>query len=347
MTKLGKTEAEKILFAIDEEWLEQRQEEVIEPGLPIIDPHHHLWDRGSRYLLDELLADIGSGHNITATMFMQCDSMVRAGGDPAYRSLGETEFVNGVAAMSASGGYGPARACVGIVGFAALTMGAGVARVLEAHLAIAPRRFKGVRYCSVWDADKSIKLTPRDYPKELLLDATFREGFAQLAPYGLTFDALVYHTQLPELTDLARAFPHTTVVLDHVGIPLAIGAHAGKRDEVFAEWKRGMEELARCPNAHVKLGGMGMHVFGFGFEEGAQPPSSADLAAAWKPYVETCIEAFGPGRCMFESNFPVDKRSTSYGVLWNAFKRLAAGCSEDEKTQLFADTARRVYRLDA
>jgi len=344
--ELGKTEAEKILFAVDESWLDRRQEEILEPDLPIIDPHHHLWDRGSRYLLDEVLRDIGSGHNVRATVYLQCDSMYRADGDPLMAPLGETEFVNGVAAMSASGAYGPARVCAGIVGFADLTLGDRIDPLLDAHVR-ASGRFRGVRHCSVWDTDQTIKSTPMDFPKGLLLDARFREGFARLQHYGLSFDSWIYHSQIAELADLASAFPATPIVLDHIGAPLGIGAYAGKREEVFSTWRKNIFDLARRPNAHVKLGGMGMHLFGFDFEHRDMPASSEDLAGAWKPYVESCIEAFGVERCMFESNFPVDKRSCSYAVLWNAYKRLASGCSSSEKAALFFNTAKSVYRLEA
>jgi predicted TIM-barrel fold metal-dependent hydrolase len=343
--ELGKTEAEAIIFAVDEAWLDKRREEVLDPDLPIIDPHHHLWDRGSRYLLDELLKDIGSGHNIRATVYSQCDSMYRADGDPLMAPLGETEFVNGIAAMSASNTYGTARVCAGMVGFADLTLGDRIDPLVEAHLR-ASGRFRGVRHCSVWDADKSIKSTPMDFPKGLLLDAKFREGFGRLGKFGISFDSWIYHPQIPELADLASAFPGTPVILDHVGAPLGIGAYAAKRDAVYAIWRENIRDLARRPNAYVKLGGMGMHLFGFDFEHREIPPSSEELANVWRPYVETCIEAFGVDRCMFESNFPVDKRSCSYAVLWNAFKRLAHGGSPKEKAALFFDTAKRVYRLE-
>lgn len=336
---------ERTLFATDEAWLDKRHEEILEPALPIVDPHHHLWDRGVRYLREEVLADLDTGHNIRATVFVQCDSMYRADGDAALRPVGETEFVNGIAAAAASGTYGPIRVCAGIVGFADLYLGAEVDRTLEMHLARGGERFKGVRYCSVWDADTTIKSTPMDFPRGVLMDPRFRAGFARLARHGLSFDGWLYHTQVPEFADLARAFPDTTMILDHVGAPLAIGAYANRRGEVFADWKKNMRELAACPNANVKLGGLGMHVFGFGYDQAPEPVSSETLAAAWRPYVETCIELFGPGRCMFESNFPVDKRSCSYHVLWNAFKRLASGASAAEKALLFKDTAVRVYRL--
>jgi L-fuconolactonase len=335
------------IFDVDDTWLEGRKEDALDPSLPIVDPHHHLWDRGSRYLLDEFRADLDSGHDIRATVFVQCDAMYRAEGDPDFAPVGETEFVNGVAAMSASGGYGPTRVCAGIVGFADLQIGARVDAVLEAHQRAAGDRFRGIRGRSVWDADSSIKGSSRDFPPGLLLDSKFREGFARLGERGLTFDSWLFHPQIPELTDLAGTFPDTTIILDHVGAPLAIGAYAGKRDEVFSVWKRNLETLAKRPNVHVKLGGLAMHLFDFDLDSGhrAIPASSEELATLWRPYIETCIALFGVDRCMFESNFPVDKRGTSYGVLWNAFKRIARGYSDPEKAALFKDTASRVYRL--
>jgi predicted TIM-barrel fold metal-dependent hydrolase len=337
----------KFIYQIREDWLALRREEPIDLSLPIIDPHHHLWDRGLRYLLDELKGDVETGgHNIRATVYVQCGSMYRAEGDPKFAPVGETEFVNGVAAMSASNLYGPARLCAGIVGFADLLLGAEVDEVLEAHLRAAGGRFKGVRHPSVWDADPSIRTTQAKYPQGLLLNAKFRAGFARLSRYGLSFDSWNYHTQIAELTDLARAFPETTIVLDHIGAPLGVGApYAGRRDEVFADWRRNIRDLAKCPNVRVKLGGMGMRIFGFGFDDQPLPPSSDHLAKAWWPYLETCIDAFGPQRAMFESNFPVDKVYCSYCILWNAFKKLTAAYSAAEKAGLFFNTAKRTYRL--
>jgi L-fuconolactonase len=246
--------------------------------------------------------------------------------------------------MSASGLYGSARVCAGIVGFADLTQGDRIAPLLESHLR-ATERFKGVRQCSVWDADETIKATPTPFSQGLLENGRFRDGFALLSRYELSFDSWVYHTQIPELTALARRFPDVTIVLDHIGGPLAIGVYSGRRAEVFDVWRSNLRDLATCPNSHVKLGGVGMHLFGFGFEDKPTPPSSTALAEAWRPYVDVCVETFGPNRCMFESNFPVDKRSCSYGVLWNAFKRIAERYSASEKAALFSETAKRVYRL--
>jgi predicted TIM-barrel fold metal-dependent hydrolase len=325
-------------------WLDRQREEIIEPDLPIVDPHHHLWDRpGWRYLLDELLADVRSGHNIVATVFLQCRAMHRADGPEPLRPVGETEFVNGVAAMSASGGYGPTRVCAGIVGHADLTLGAPVREVLEAHLRAGGGRFRGIRHTNAWEASVP---RPSNAPAPGLLgDARFRAGFAELAPLGLSFDAWMYHPQIPELTALARAFPETQIVLNHVGGPLGIGAYAGRRDAMFADWSASIRELATCPNVSVKLGGLGMPLTGLAFHEQPEPPSSERLAAASAPYFETCIAAFGAERGMFESNFPVDKESFSYAVYWNACKRLTQGASAAEKAELFHDSAARFYRI--
>ncbi|MES5486970.1 amidohydrolase family protein [Bradyrhizobium sp. INPA03-11B] len=334
-------------LAVRPDWLARGVEAALEPELPIIDAHHHLWDRqGWRYLFDEYLADItGSGHNVMASVFMQCQAMYRADGPAAMRVVGETEFVNGVAAMSASGNYGSRRLCAGIVGHTDLRLGDAVTPVLEAHIAAAPDRFRGIRHITVWDADRSLMNPLSAGPPGLLGDVAFRAGFARLAPLGLVFDAWLFHPQILELTELARAFPHTTVVLDHLGGIVGIGAYKDRRADIFIEWTRAIRELARCENVCVKLGGLGMRINGFGFETRDAPPASEVLAEAWRPYIEVCIEAFGAQRCMFESNFPVDKGSYGYGSVWNAFKRLTRHASESDRASLFSGTAARVYGL--
>jgi L-fuconolactonase len=327
-------------------WAAQRKEEIIEPGLEIVDPHHHLWDReGHRYLLDQLLADTGSGHNITQTVFIECGAMYRADGPVEMKPVGETEFVNGAAAMSASGRYGKTRLCAGIVGHADLRLGDGVAQVLEAQIAAGDGRFRGIRHSVTWDASDTLSKARTNPPKGQMLDPTWHAGFARLAPLGMTFEAWLYHPQLLELADLARAYPQTTIILNHVGGPIGIGPYKGKEAETFAQWKAGIAELGKCQNVVVKLGGLGMLMGMFDFYDHETPPSSADLATAYKPYIETCIAAFGADRSMFESNFPPDGASSSYPILWNAFKRLAANYSATEKAMLFGGTAKRVYRL--
>jgi predicted TIM-barrel fold metal-dependent hydrolase len=342
-------------------------EVILDPELPIIDPHHHLWDRTAgnsgdlpppkhgfeamlrmvpRYLLDELLADMKSGHRVIGTVYMECGAMYRQDGDAAFRPIGETEFVNGVAAMSASGTYGDVRACAGIVGHVDMTLGDRAKAVLEAQIAAGGGRFRGIRHSAASDPDPAV-LGPLSHREPgLYLSSAFREGFAQLAPLGLSFDAWLLEPQLGDLIDLARAFPETTIVLDHVGTPLGIGVYAGRREERHGVWLDSIRALAALPNVHVKVGGLAMVFPGFTSYMARPEASSTAIADEWRPYVDPVIQAFGPRRCMFESNFPVDRGTCCYDVLWNAFKVLAQGYSADEKTALFNDTARRVYRLD-
>ena len=303
---------------IRQAWLDRRKEPIFEPDLPIIDPHHHLWDRpGWRYLLDDLLLDVSSGHNILATVFVQARAMYRETGPVEMRPVGETEFVNGVAATSASGIYGKTKVCAGIVGHADLSLGDGVEPVLAALVRAGGDRFRGIRHITAWDADASVRNPAYSPPPGLLADNSFREGFVVLGRLGLSFDAWLYHPQIGELTDLARKFPDTRIVLNHCGGPIGIGVYSGKRSELFPGWATSIKRLAECQNVCV-----------------------------WRPYVETCIAAFGPSRSMFESNFPVDKGSYSYPVFWNACKLLAKGLSSAEKADLFGRTAARFYRLD-
>lgn len=327
-------------------WLAQVVEQPLDPALTIIDPHHHLWDHpGSRYLLDEILHDTSSGHRVLATVFVECMSMYRADGDAAMKPVGETEFVNGIAAQSASGGYGDTRIAAGIVGFADLSLGAAVEPVLRAHLAAAPARFRGIRHAGGFDASPEIRNSHTNPPADLYKSPRFREGFGKLAKLGLVFDAWQYHPQMPELTDLARAFPDTKIILDHFGGPLGLGPYEGHRREVFDQWKRDITELARCPNVVVKLGGINMPVNGFGWHKKNSAPTSDELVAATRDYYLHTIDRFGPSRCMFESNFPVDRVSCSYVVLWNAFKKIAAGFSAGDKAWMFHRTAAETYRI--
>jgi predicted TIM-barrel fold metal-dependent hydrolase len=332
----------------DEEWLARgTPEPVLEPDLPIIDTHHHLWDRGGhRYFLPEFLADVATGHRVVATVFLECHSMYRADGPAAMRPVGETEFVAGQAAMSASGLYGPTRVAAGIVGFADLTLGDRVEPVLEAHLRAGGGRFRGVRHAAAWDASDVIGNAATAEAPHLYRRGDFRAGLTVLTRLGLALDAWVFHPQLGDVVELARAFPDTTIVLGHVGGVLGYGPYAGRAPEVFAAWKPRIAELAGCPNVVVKLGGMMMRLAAYDYRTQPKPPTSAELAALWRPYLETCIERFGAVRCMFESNFPVDKMGIGWAGLWNTFKRITAGASAAEKQALFSGTARRVYRLD-
>lgn len=341
-------------------------EEILEPELAIIDPHHHLWDlrpllpafpeprhhfiaglvNNAYYGFDQLHAHLTSGHNVIATVFMECGAFYRADADERFKVVGEVEYVNGVAAQSASGLYGDLRACAGIVGHADLRLGDDAARVLEALQAAAPERFRGIRHQGAWDADPDVLGPPFHAPEGLYLDAKFREGFAQLADRGLTFDAWVLEPQLPDVIDLARAFPDQPICLDHCGTPLGVASYRGKLHERFDIWRHNIHELAACENVVVKLGGLAMAFCGLPEKGPAAGLNSEDLAAMWRPYIETCIEAFGPGRAMFESNYPVDYWGAQYPVLWNAFKRITLGASESEKRALYSGTAARFYRLE-
>lgn len=323
------------------DWLARHIEPALDPDRPIIDPHHHLWDVAHpRYLLQDIAADLDCGHRIRATVFVEAEAMYRAGGDPALRPVGEVEFANGVAAMSASGLYGPTRICAGIVGHADLTLADGVEPVLDALLQAGGGRFRGVRHCSTHDPEVRMR-----WPRGLLRDPLFHTGFDRLQRRGLTFDAWMYHPQLDDLVALMQRFPEAKVVLNHMGGRIGIGRHAADGDAAVQRWRAGMQRLAAFPNLHLKLGGLGMALAGFGFHTRAEPPTSAALADAWGPWMRECIDMFGIARCMFESNFPVDKAACSYGVLWNAFKRIAAGCSPDEQHRLFFANAAGFYRL--
>ena len=330
---------------VREDWLAQHSEEIIDPTLPIVDAHHHLWDRPNwPYLLPELLRD-AKGHNVVATVFVQCGAMYRQDGPVELRPVGEVEFVNGIAAMNASGLYGPMRACAAIVGHADLMLGARAGAVLERLQAAAPDRFRGIRHITAWHPDPAVKATIYDPTPQQMLDTKFQEGFACLKPLGLSFDAFGYHTQIAGVAALADSFPDTSIVLNHVGGPVGVGPYEGKQAEVLTQLRQDLLDLGKRANVTMKIGGLAMRLPGFGLHEQARPLDSVALAQIWRPYFDACVEAFGVERCMFESNFPVDKISTSYAVLWNAFKRLAQEFSLAEKAALFSDTAARVYRI--
>ncbi len=340
-------------------------EPVLEPDLPIVDPHHHLWDRGPlldqipmsgwgkvarespRYLLDELLADLKGGHNVRATVYMECGSFYRADGPPELRSVGETEFANGVAAMSASGVYGDVRVCEGIIANADLTRAEAVPSILEAHAAAGGGRFRGIRQIASYDPDPDVLGVVNVPAPGLYTSDPFVAGFEWIERLRLSFDAWVVEPQLPDIVILARRFPGTSIVLNHVGTPLGVASYQGRRDERFSIWRENIRRLAELPNVTVKLGGLGMDFCHFPSFLSEPRASSEQLALEWRPYLETCIEAFGAARCMFESNFPADRGAGSYRVIWNAFKRIAAGASDDEKAALFRETATGVYRLSS
>lgn len=341
-------------------------EEILEPDLPIIDPHHHLWDLrpllpmfpeprhdfieaiagAAYYTFDELHADTQTGHRIIGTVFMECGAFYDASRSDAMKPVGEVEFVNGVAAQGASGLYGEYRPCAAIMGHADLTLGDGVRPVIEALAAAGNGRFRGIRHQGAWDANPDVLGPPFHAPEGLYGSDAFRAGFAAFAEHGLVFDAWLLEPQLADVLTLARAFPDQAIVLDHCGTPLNIANYRGTLHQNFDRWRQAIRAIAECPNVSVKLGGLAMAFCGLPEDGPAKGHGSEHLAALWRPYIETCIEAFGPDRAMFESNYPVDRWGASYPVLWNAFKRIVRSASDGEKRALFAGTAARVYGLE-
>jgi len=338
----------KPTIALQEWHARQISEPALEPTLLIIDPHHHLYDTGvgSHYLLPDLLADINGGHNIAATVYVEAySSMWRATGAKEMRPVGEVEFACGVSAVAASRIYGSCQVAAAIVAHADLTLGDGVAAVLEEELQAGRGRLRGVRYQAAYNDGLVGSYIKHKAPKHMLADSKFKKGFAHLSRFGLSFDAWLLHTQLEDLIELAESFPNTTIVLNHLGGVIGVAEFYGRRELIFAQWRTSLAKLARCENVVVKIGGMGMPLFGFGFEQHENPARSLSLMQAWKPYIDVCIDLFGPSRCMFESNFPVDKQSCGYNELWNAFKLATTSYSIEERKNLFSGTASRVYEI--
>jgi L-fuconolactonase len=324
---------------------------IIDPALPIIDTHHHLFDRlpdflaailgFRRFLVDEYMDQVLTGHNVVASVFIEAMAMYRKNGPKEFKVVGETEFANGQAAMAASGVYGPCQMAAGIVSHADLTLGDRIRPVLEAHIEAAPKRFRGIRLEGMWDADPAVLRGIFNIPEKLYASPEFRAGFAHLASLGLSFDAFVLAPQLADVIDLASDFPDTSIILDHLGNPVNTGRYAGKLDEHFPQWKRDMTLLAQHRNVTVKMGGLGTFIMGFPLDK---PLTDYELAEKWKPYAMTALELFGADRCMFESNTPTDQAG-SFRSVCNAYKIITQGCSLDEKRAIFAGTANRVYRL--
>ena len=334
------------------DWLALTSEPTLEPQIPICDPHHHFWDFRAdripyqRYLLHELAADIGSGHNVRSTVFVEARAMYRSDGPEEMRPVGEVEFVQGLAAASASGLYGPGRAAAAIVGHANLNLAERVEPVLEALRAASPNRFRGIRHSVTWDPNPQVENTAAHNVKGQLASDNFRSGARVLARMGMSLEAWLYFPQMPELADFAKSVPELTIILNHIGGLLRDGPYANRDDEVLATWRSGIAAVAERPNVNIKLGGMGMPRTGFDWHTRSEPIGSEELAESMAPFMTYCIEQFGPDRCMFESNFPVDKVAYSYNVMYNAFKRLSGGYSAGERAAMFHDTAARVYRID-
>ena len=333
----------------DNDWLALTAEPTLEPEIPICDSHHHFWDFRmerlpyQRYLLHELVADINSGHNVRSTVYVEARSMYRPDGPEELRPVGEVEFVQGLAAASASGLYGPSRAAAAIIGDANLNLGGRVGRVLDALQAASPNRFRGIRQRCGWDPHPEAQNL---VPEGQLSSDDFRAGARVLVRLGMVLEITVHFLQLPELAEFARAVPDLTIVSNHIGGLRRVGPYADRDDEVLPAWRSGIAAVAQCPNVVMKLGGVGQPNYGFDWHTREVPIGSEELAESLAPLMNYCIEQFGPDRAMFESNFPPDKVSYSYNVMYNAFKRLSKGYSPAERAAMFHDTAARVYRIE-
>lgn len=335
------------IYPPDEKWLAKSLEEpVLEAGLPIVDTHFHLSEfEGYRYFLPQFARDINEcGHNIEAAVFVECHTGYASEGPEHLRPVGETRFVVDAVRQPVEGLS--TKVAPAIVAFADLTLGKQTRETLEAHIAAGEGRLRGIRHRAKWDADPVVRGKYSAAQAHLYLSPKFNEGMRVMAELGLSFDASVYHPQIPDVTALAQAHPDVPVILIHSGSPVGHSSYAGKQEESHANWLASMQQLAACPNAHVKLGGVLMNLANFDFLSAPRPPSSAELADLWRPYIEPCIELFGPERCMVSSNFPVEKAGVGYGTVWNMFKRITAGYSDDEKALIYSGTAKRVYRFE-
>jgi predicted TIM-barrel fold metal-dependent hydrolase len=329
-------------------WYAQVSEDIIEPERQIIDPYHHLWTGWDwvipDYLLEDLWTDTESGHKIEKTVFIECGASYRDSGPDYLKPVGETEFVADIAVQSAAGGNSKA-VVAGIVSHADLTLGVALNEVLDAHEEAGRGLLRGIRHAGAHHPYPEEAFIPGRYPPKLFLDEDFQAGVRLLDERGYTYESWHYHTQLRDFYNLAKAVPETTIILDHFGTPLGTKSFRDQREAIFQQWQADIVALAECPNVYAKLGGLAMPDNGFGWDESAKPATSAELVAAQKRYYLHTIECFGVNRCMFESNFPMDRFSISYAVLWNAFKKMVADFSEDEKHALFYGTAANVYRL--
>ena len=334
----------------DNTWLALTAEPTLEPELSICDAHHHFWDFRMdrtpyhRYLLHELAGDLNSGHNVRSTVFLEARAMYRPDGPEELRPVGEVEFVQGLAAASASGLYGPARAAAAIIGHANLSLGDGVERVLDALQEASPNRFRGIRHSVGWDPHPEIENRGVEHQ---LASAEFRAGARALARRGLVYENVVHFPQLGELAEFANSVPNLTIISNHIGGLIRVGPYGNRDDEVLPKWREGIAALAQCPNVVMKLGGIGQPRYGFDWHTRDIPVGSEELAESLAPLMTYCIDSFSPDRCMFESNFPPDKVSYSYNVMYNAFKRLTKGYSAAERAAMFHDNAARVYRIDS
>jgi predicted TIM-barrel fold metal-dependent hydrolase len=326
-----------------DQWLAQVVEDIIDPDREIVDPHHHLWQRPDwNYELAELWGDTSAGHNVVQTVFLECGSKYLGDGAEHFRPVGETTYVAKIAAASAQD---PNKARIAAIVSRADLRHAELDAVLDAHEAASQGLFRGIRHAGAREPHPDGFLIPGSAPAGLYADAAFQRGVARLGERGYTYDTWHYFHQNADFAELAKAVPDTTLVLDHFGTPLGVGYYAGKQHAIFTQWQKDIETIARCPNVVAKLGGLAMPDNGFGWDKRERPPSSDEFVDAQAKYYHHTIECFGAQRCMFESNFPVDRLSISYPILWNGLKKIASRYTEAEQSAMFNGTARRVYQL--
>ena len=330
-------------------WLNQVKEDIIDPDLPIIDPHHHLWHGDNQlagsfpYLMEQLSEDTNSGHNIIGTIFMECAQGYYLNGDEKYKSVGETEFVINIIEESKNIS-GPTN-ILGIISFADLMLGSEVKDVLDKHIITGKGLFKGIRHAAGWDHNNEIQNSHSNPVKNIYYETSFRKGAEELIKLNLTFDAWHYHHQINDLSIFSKNYPELTIIHDHFGGPLGVGPYQGKRDEIFKKWKDDISLLAESKNVYAKLGGLAMPVNGWNFHKNDKPATSNQIVEMHNDYYSHTLECFGVERCMFESNFPVDRRSVSYHVIWNAFKKMVTDYSDKDKNKLFFQNAKDVYGI--
>ena len=329
----------------DENWLSSVKEDIVDPDRRIIDSHHHLWRTGLVYQVDDLWRDTESGHNIVKTVFVDCEAEYRTDGPEHLKCLGETEFVVEQARLSEAGSNGEAVVSA-IVSRANLELGDAVGEVLDQHIEIGQGLFRGIRLAAARDPNPEMLAFPAQAQEGLYGSPSFRRGMKALGDRGLTYDAWHYHHQNQDFLAMARSVPSTQIVLDHFATPLGVGAYADQREEIFEQWKKDIEEISQCDNVVAKLGGLSMPDNGFGWDKRDTAPTSDEFVAAQSRYFLHMIECFGADRCMFQSNFPVDKLSIAYPVLYNGLKKIVADFSEDEKDAMFYETAARIYRIE-
>ena len=335
---------------VRQEWLNQHIEDPISPNIPIIDPHHHLWDVGfGRYYIEELLEDINSsGHNILSTVYIMSSSNTKIyskDGLEEFKPLTEIEFATSEGKRADLIPNNKVKVNASIVGSVDLTYGNKLQPVLEKAVNISEGRLKGIRMLLASHTDPRISSGAVKSDLGLMLHPNFIEGAKCIQNANLSLDFWIYHTQLNEMEKIARSLPDLTIILNHIGGPIHLGEYEGKQAATHREWRSAMMRLSRIPNINVKLGGLGMAVNGAKFHNNKFPPNSVQLSDVWKPWIYETIDMFGFDRCMFESNFPVDKGSCSYGALWNAFKILAKDMSDDEINKLFSKNAAKIYKI--